>query len=305
MRAIVFIIILFLNINYVYAIETKIIYKIQNEIITNVDIKNEFKYLLALNNELKNLDKAKIFKISKESIIKEKVKKIEILKYVKNLDVDKKYIDIFIQNMYLKMQLESLEDFIMYLKKYKVSIKEVERKIAIDALWKDLIITKYASKIEINELKIRKNIEKNQKKRVKEYLLSEIIFEVKSKNEIEKKYVEIKKSINQVGFENTASIYSFSDSSKAGGLIGWVNEKSFNKKIIENILNLNKGDISKPIIIPNGILILKINNLREVSNQLSQEETFKKVIIYERNKQLSQYSNIYFNKIKKNLNLNE
>ena len=117
MRAIVFIIILFLNINYVYAIETKIIYKIQNEIITNVDIKNEFKYLLALNNELKNLDKAKIFKISKESIIKEKVKKIEILKYVKNLDVDKKYIDIFIQNMYLKMQLESLEDFIIYLKK--------------------------------------------------------------------------------------------------------------------------------------------------------------------------------------------
>ena len=301
-----FLIILFLCCTFsnVKAIESKIIHNIGNEIITNIDIKREFKYLIALNNSLKELDKEKILNISNESIIREKIKKIEILKNFKEMKLNEDYYEILLKNIYSRLNIKSINEFEIYLKDYDLKINDIKTKITIDALWNQLIVQKYKSKITINEAKIKREILKNSKIESKEYQLSEIIFEVTKKEEIEKKYNEVIRSINKIGFENSAATYSFSESSKIGGDIGWINENSLNDNIKENINNLQIGEITKPIILSNGILVLKLINTKNLKTAIDIENEFNKAINYERNRQLNQYSKIYYNKIKKNLDFN-
>ena len=287
------------------SIEIKIIHNIQNEIITNIDIKNEFKYLLALNNSLKELDKEKILNISNESIIREKIKKIELLKNFEEIKINESYSELLIKNIYSRLNLKSINEFEIYLKNYDLKISDIKKKITIDALWNELIIKKYSSKVAINEATIKKEILNNSKIQSKEYQLSEIIFEIVNKEEIEKKYNEIVKSIDEIGFENSAATYSFSDTSKIGGDIGWINESSLNNDIKKSIQNLQIGDLTKPIILSNGILLLKLINIRNLEATIDIENELKKAINYEHNRQLNQYSKIYFNKTKKNLDFNE
>ena len=296
------ILLFFLTLNQAQSIETKIIHNIQNEIITNIDIKNEFKYLIALNNSLKELDKEKILSISNESIIREKIKKIEILKNFKEIKINEDYSSILIKNIYSRINLKSLNEFEQYLKDYGLTINDIKTKTTIDALWNELIMQKYGSKININKNKIEEEILKNSKIQTKEYQLSEIIFEVINKEEIDKKYNEVVKSIDKEGFKNSAAIYSFSESAKIGGDIGWINENSLNDNIKKNIKDLKNGQITKPIILSNGILILKLEDTKTSETTINVKDELKKAINYERNRQLNQYSKIYYNKIKKNLN---
>ena len=302
MKNLFFVLLSFLMFNQVQSIETKIIHNIQNEIITNIDIKNEFKYLIALNNSLKKLDKEKILSISNESIIREKIKKIEILKNFKEIKINEDYSSILIKNIYLRINLKSLDEFEQYLKDYGLTINDIKTKTTIDALWNELIMQKYGTKINIDKDKIEKEILKNSKIQTKEYQLSEIIFEVISKEEIEKKYNEVVRSIDKEGFKNSAAIYSFSESAKIGGDIGWINENSLNDNIKKNIKDLKNGQITKPIILANGILILKLVDTKTSETTIDVKNELKKAINYERNRQLNQYSKIYYNKIKKNLN---
>ena len=260
---------------------------------------------MALNNSLKELDKEKILSISNLSIIREKIKKIEILKNFKEIKLNEDYYEILQKNIYSRLNLESVNEFEIYLKDYDLKISDVKTKITIDALWNQLIIQKYNSKITINENKIKKEILENSKIQSKEYQLSEIIFEVTNKEEIERKYNEVVKSINEIGFENSAATYSFSGSAKIGGDIGWINVNSLNNSIKENIKNLQVGEITKPIILSNGILILKLMNIKNSKTTIDIKNELKKAINYERNRQLNQYSKIYYNKIKKNLNFND
>tara|TARA_B100000787_G_scaffold26943_1_gene17818 strand:- start:1489 stop:2406 length:918 start_codon:yes stop_codon:yes gene_type:complete len=301
MKIFFFIILTILIFNKANSIETKIIHKIQNEIITNIDIKNEFKYLVALNNSLKELDKEKILRISNESIIREKIKKIEVSKNFSEMDISEEYLDFQIKKIYSRLDLSSLNDFKLYLKDYNLILGDIVKKITIDALWNELIIKKYENQVVINREKIQKEISKNTSIQSREYFLSEIIFDIENKDDIEKKYKKIIKSINEVGFENSASIYSFSDTSKIGGNIGWINENSLNDKIKTKIGKLKIGDVSEPIILANGILILQIKNTKNTKIKIDMKTELKKAINYERNRQLSQFSKIYYNKVKKNL----
>ena len=305
MNKILLIFLSFFIFNSSQSIETKIVHNIQGEIITNIDIKNEFKYLLALNNNLKNLEKKKILDISNESIIREKIKKIEILKNYNEIKIDEEYLQILVKNAYLRLGLKSPSDFALYLKGYDLILSDVEKKISIDALWNELILQKYRSQVKIDEDKIEKEILESDTMQSKEYLLSEIIFEIDNKEQIDNKYQEIVNSIDKIGFENSASIYSFSQSSKIGGDIGWISDNSINNKIKENISRLKIGEISKPIILSNGILILKVINTKKSKIEIDYKSELKKAINYEKNRQLNQYSKIYFNKVKKNLAFNE
>ena len=301
-----YLLILFLcfALNNAKSIESKIIHNIENEIITNIDIKNQFKYLVALNNSLKELNKEKILSISNESIIREKIKKIEISKNFKEVKLNEDYIDILLKNIYSRLNLNSINEFELYLKDYDLTISKIKSKITIDALWNELIIKKYGNKININEDKLKNEILKNSKIKLKEYQLSEIIFEVANKQEINRKYNEIVKSVSEIGFGNSAATYSFSESSKIGGDVGWINENSLNDKIRKNINTLKIGEITKPIILSNGILILKLIDTKNSETTINVENELKKAITYERNRQLNQYSKIYYNKIKKNLEFN-
>ena len=304
MKKILYILIFILNFNNLLALESKIIYKIQNEIITNIDIKNEYNYLLALNNNLKKLDKEKIFNIAKDSIIREKIKKVELEKNFIKLDIDDRYLNKLVENIYLRLNLRSTDDFKKYLKTYNIDLQTVIKKIKIDALWNTLIIKKYDSKIKINLDKIKDTI-KSRKALTKNFLLSEIVFEIENKEELKMKYTEILNSIDQVGFENTVSIYSIANTNKTGGGVGWVDVSSLNNEIRDNIISLNVGDISSPFIIPGGVLILKINDIKEEVKEIDFDFELKKAITFERNKQLNQYSKIYFNKTKKNFDFND
>jgi peptidyl-prolyl cis-trans isomerase SurA len=290
--------------NNAKSIESKIIHNIENEVITNIDIKNQFKYLVALNNSLKELNKEKILSISNESIIREKIKKIEISKNFKEVRLNEDYINILLKNIYSRLNLNSINEFELYLKDYDLTLNRIKSKITIDALWNELIIKKYGTKININEDKLKSEILKNSKIQLKEYKLSEIIFEVTNKQEINKKYNEIIKSVSEIGFGNSAATYSFSESSKIGGDIGWINENSLNDEIRKNINTLKVGEITKPIILSNGILILKLIDTKNSETTINVENELKKAITYERNRQLNQYSKIYYNKIKKNLEFN-
>ena len=305
MKKIFYLILFIFNITNASSIESKIIYVIENEIITNIDIKNEFKYISALNSQLKNLPKEKIFNIARESIIREKIKKIEILKNFKNLDVNEKYLDLLIKNIYNNLKINSHEEFKNYLKNYNLEIRDIEEKVKIEALWNELIVKKYNSKININIEQIKRDIKNTKSLINKNYLLSEIVFEIKDTKKLNEKYILIKKSTEDIGFKNTASIYSISDTSKIGGSIGWINERSLSKVVYENISQLKKGEISKPLIIPGGILILKIDDIKNETIKLDPEKELERIVNFKKNKQLNQYSKIYFNKVKKNQGLSE
>ena len=291
--------------NKAQTIETKIIHYIQGEIITNIDIKNEFKYLLALNDRLRELNKEQILKISEESIIREKIKKIELSKQFEEIKINNDYLKEYLKNLYSKLNLNSLNEFEQYLKNYGITLNDIEKKISIELLWNELIIQKYNNQIKIDRKKIKKKFQNKKTLKLKEYQLSEIIFNVKNKNFIKEKYIEITKSINEIGFENSASIFSISDSAKIGGDIGWINENSINIKIKKNISDLEIGKISEPIILPNGIMILKVMNIRNSQMKIDMEAEYNKAANFERNRQLNQFSLIYYNKIKKNLGFDE
>ena len=291
--------------NNAKSIESKIIHNIENEVITNIDIKNQFKYLVALNNSLKELNKEKILSISNESIIREKIKKIEISKNFKEIKINDQYLELLLKNIYSRLKLNSLEEFEIYLKDYNLNLYDIKEKVTIEALWNELIIKKYNDLIVVDEKKIKKDLAETIKNFSLKYQLSEIVFEIQNKQEIKEKYKEIVRSINEIGFENSASIYSFSDSSKVGGDIGWINESSLNNKIKQSFKNLSINEISKPIILPNGVLILTIKDIKKSAIEVDKESGLQNAINYERNRQLNQYSKIHFNKIKKNLEFNE
>tara|TARA_B110000238_G_scaffold119458_1_gene129447 strand:+ start:2244 stop:3161 length:918 start_codon:yes stop_codon:yes gene_type:complete len=301
MKIFFLIVLTILTFNKVNSIESKIIHKIQNEIITNIDIKNQFKYLVALNNSLKELDKENILSISNESIIREKIKKIEISKNFKEMSLGEEYLDFQIKKTYSRLNLNSTNEFQLYLKDYNLVLEDIIKKITIDTLWNELIIKKYANQIVIDEEKIQKELSKNTNIQSREYFLAEIVSDIKNKEEINIKYKKIIKSINEIGFENSASIYSFSDTAKAGGAIGWINENSLNNEIKKKIKNLKIGEVSKPITLANGILILQIKDTKTTEIKIDMKAELKKAINYERNRQLSQFSKIYYNKVKKNL----
>ena len=293
----------FLNSQKILSIESKIILKIDNNIVTNTDIETEANYLQALNPNLKNLERDKIFQIAKNSLIREQIKKIEISK-LKNKNVDKKYLDNVIKSIYLNIGIENKNNFLIYLKNFNIEITDIEEKLTHEALWNQIIFNKFFSKVKIDKNKIIKEIELN-KQTSNSYLLSEILINVENKNNIDELFKEIKTSIVSNGFENTALIYSISDSSRSGGKLGWINEASVNKKILNKISSLEIGELTKPILIPGGFLILKINDKKKIEKKIDIETEVSKVIREKQNVQLNQFSNIYFNKIMKDVRINE
>ena len=287
-----------------YSIENKILVKIENQIITSLDVNNEYKYLIALNPSLKNSKKEDIVKLSKKSIINERIKKIEIEKNFNNPQIPEKFLDIILQNVYFKIGIENISDFKRYLSINDIDFENVKNKLEIEALWNELILIKFSSKININEDDLRKKIKENNKFS-KSYLLSEISFEVSNLNDLDNKYKEISDVINNKGFDFAALKYSVSATSNFGGKLDWINENSLNKQIKEGIKNLKIDDFTKPINISNGFLILKINDIKSTQIEINIEDELKKLTNFEKNNQLNQYSKIYFNKVKKNLQINE
>ena len=293
-----------LSFNKTYAIENKIVLKVDNEIITTLDIKKESVYLQTLNPSINKLSAEQIYEVSKNSLVREKIKKKEIISNLNSLKIEEEILNPIIKNMYSGLNLNSKEEFINFLKSKKISINNVKDKIKNEILWNRLIYFKYINKIKINELEIENQIKK-QKKNSKQYLLQEILFEVGKDEDLKTKNSMIVKNIEEISFEKTALLYSISDTSKNGGIIGWVKENSLNKKILNEINNINIGDYTRPITIPGGFLILKIMDEKNLDQKINLKDEIEKTTKEKINQQLNQFSIIFYNKIKKNAEIKE
>ena len=291
--------------SYLFAAENvKIILKINDEIVTNIDIQKEYNYLIALNNDFKKVNKEKALLIAKESIIKEKIKKKEIEKYY-DLEEESDYLENVIEKFYNNLGLNNKKEFKKYIEKYGLTYRDIKQKIRIETVWNQLIFQKYNEQVKIDLEKLRKKILK-QKENQNSYLLYEILFRSETNEDVNKKYELIKKSIESVGFKNSANIYSIADTSKVGGKIGWVNENQLSKEIVKKLEKLKIHEYSKPINLIEGYLILKVEDIKKIkNNNLNIDKELKKLENYERNKQLNRMSNIFFNKIKNNTIINE
>ena len=286
------------------SLENKILVKIENQIITSLDINNESKYLVALNPSIKNTSNEEIIKLAKRSIMQEKIKKIEIEKNFSNPEIPEKFLGQILQRIYSRIGLSSLDDFKKYLINNNIDFENVRKKLEIEALWNELILIKFSSKVKINEKELKERIENNNEF-LKSYLLSEIFFEVTNLNELDNKYQEISKTINDKGFDYAALKFSVSETSNLGGKLDWINENSLNKNIRAALNNLKINDFTKPINLTSGSLILQINDIKNTKIEIDFEKEFKRLENYEKNNQLNQYSKIYFNKVKKDLEISE
>ena len=295
-----------LNIKDLIALENKILFKIDNQIITTIDIYEEVKFLKAFNPEVNKLSENELLEISKNSILRDKIKKIEIMNYVQELKIDDKFLLKFIQSKYSNIGLNSIDSFQNYLNSNNLNVKNIKEKIAIELIWNDIIFQKFRTKVIINKEKIKEEILKNPQKKIqKEFSLSEIVFDVSKKSEFKEKHESILLDIEQTGFKNAALIHSTSDTASTGGFIGWVNEDNLNKTIIDLIKKLDKGQYTKPIRTSGGFLIIKIDDIKEYEIEFDLNKKIKEVIEFKTNEQLDQFSKIYFNKIKKDLIFNE
>ena len=290
----------------VKANETNIVIKVNNEIITNIDIENEIRYLVALNNELKETSEEILKNLAKQSVIKEKIKKKEVSKYFK-FNTSQEFLDTVIKSYYTKLGIDSLENFKIYLQEYDLELDIVKNKIEIELLWNQLIGRQYQGQISINKKDLENKVEKYLKENelTKEFNLSEIVFQIKNNNEIIEKKNLIKKDIVKKGFKSAANIYSISESSKFGGELGWIKSNQLSNKILDILTNLSIDEISEPIKIPNGYMILKINDIREITIEKDKEKLLDELIKVETNNKYSQFSIIYYNKLKLNSVISE
>ena len=285
--------------------DVSIVAKIDNEIITNYDVRKESYYLKILNPNLKNLKNKQIFRLAKISLINEIIKKKELEKFP-NLIEKEEILNQYLENLYLRLNFNDEGEFLKELEKNSnYDLDQIKQKINIELLWNELIFLKYKDQLNIKNESIMKQIDELEGENQKEFFLSEIVFNKKKDINLENLIEEIKLSISEIGFNNTANIYSVSESSKFGGKVGWVKQNSLSKLIYEKLNNLDEGKYTDVIKLSNNFLILKIDQIRINKIKIDKDKEYQKLVQIETNKQLNQFSRIYFDKSKMNYTINE
>lgn len=284
----------------------EIVVSIDNKVITNFDIQKEINYLLALNPSLNNLPKKQIYEIAKESLVREEIKEKEILKYY-NINYKDPELSLLIENIYNRLNIANENEFNKYLSNFDLSIEIISAKLAIEKAWNRLIFEKFNQFINLDELRLKKELEKNlsQPQTQNRYLISEILFQSKDDKEYQEILRNIKKTIEENSFETAASIYSISDSSKNGGKIGWVNKNEISDTIYNVLNKLSIGQFTQPIKIASGFLIIYLNDIKKEDQEFNVDEELKKMIISEKNRQFNEFSIIHFKKIEQQIFINE
>ena len=305
-KKVVVIFFFYFTINYCIAEEIKIKLKIEDEIITNQDIQEEAKFIALINTQLRNIPKEELLQISIKSIIQEKIKFLELEKYFNFSEKNEKVEKLVEENLYKQLKVSNTNDLNQIILKNDLNIESIKKKYKINIYWNKLIYDKYIGNVtyDINQLKsqLKKNLSKNL---VLEYYLVEILFELEDSKDLNQKYFQILETINVEGFDFAANKYSKSNTAINNGVIGWVKETQISKKIVKKLSLLNKGELSKPIQMGNGFLIVKYNDKREIQAKIDFDEELKTLEETEINRQLSLFATNYFNKIKKNFYIDE
>lgn len=282
--------------------EIKILYKVNDNIISSYDVEEESNYLKTLNNKLENISNEELTRTAIQSLIREKIKKDEIERV---FDINYKSamqsnsIKNIIKKLYTNLNFESEKDFFDYLEIKNVDPINLKKKFVLEQMWNQLIVNKYNKSIKINENEINEKVDRiiSENKEIIVFNLSEIVFLEKNKKDNENKFLEIKQSIKKVGFNETAILYSIAESAKLGGKIGWINENQISKKIFDEINILNIGEYSNIINTAGGNIILKLNDKKKEIAKINREDEIKKLINFKRNQLFTEYSIIFFKQL--------
>ena len=294
---------LLLSLTFANSSENKILFKVNNEIITSLDILNELQYLQIINKEFKNIKKEEAFQISKNSLIREKIKEIEIERIFKEFKIKDKILNNLILNYFKEFKITSIPEFEKFFLNNNIDPNVIRKKIKLEMMWNQLIYRKYQKNVKINKQLIVDNLKKNDKQ--SEFLISEILFDINENENLNDKFNAINNSIEKNDFSQTALIYSISNTANKGGKLGWIKESILSKKIFNELKKLKIGEHTNPILVPGGFLILKLTDLREIKKDFDLNKEIKKIVDEKTNQQLNRFSNIYFNKVKKDTTINE
>ena len=279
--------------------------KVENEIITNYDINKEINYLKILNVNLEKLEKSKLTNLAKNSLINELIKKKEVMKFT---DIEKENILLndYLKNLYSKLNFKNISDFETFLiKNNTYSLNEIQKKIKIELYWNELIYSKYRNQVNIDRNDILRKIENFENKENIEYLISEIVFKKDINESLKDKFSKIKLSINEIGFNNSANIFSISESAKFGGKLGWVKQNNLSSIIIKELEKIAPGEITDIIKIGNNFIILSLEDIKKSRVNIEKEKLYETLVNIETNKQLNQFSKIFFDKSKINYSIDE
>ena len=301
----ILVMLIFLILGKSYALENKIVLKIDNEIITTLDVFDEINELKFFNENFRIMDNEnEIYQIALQSILRHEIKKTEVFKNIDKFQfADETYLDSIIKKNYEKLGYNNLTDFKENLRKNEVNFVKFKEKLKINLLWNEIIYAKFFDKVILNENKLRDQI--NNKKNInKTFNLNEIVYQVQNLKDVDRIYNIIKNDIIKLGFKNAAIKHSLSNTSSTGGTIGWVDENTLNEQILNELESIPAQSITKPIRISGGFLILQKLEEKEISKNLNSDEELKKLMRFEADQQLNNFSNIYFNKIKNNLQIN-
>lgn len=294
---------LFIHASNANTIENKILFKVNNEIITSLDIFTEMKYLKIINDEFKNINKEKAFEISKNSLIREKIKEVEIKKLINEIKIKDNILDNIILSYFKDFKIKSIDEFKEYFLKRSIDPDLIRKKMTIEVLWNQLIFNKFNQSIKIDKKLIKNNLSNNNKQT--EFLVSEILFNINEGENLNEKFALIEDSIKKINFSQTATIFSISNTANKGGKLDWISETALSEMIYKKLSELSIGEHTKPILVPGGFLVLKLLDLRKTVKDFNLDQEVAKIIKKKTNQQLNQFSNIYFNKVKKDLVIEE
>jgi len=271
--------------------------------ITNSDLLNEMKIILILNNQSYSEDKREqLQKSAVNSIVKRNIKQIEIDRY-QFYEFNKEDFIIELTQLAnnLNVDLETLKNICA---SNELDFQIIEDQVKVELLWNSLIFQLYKTKITINPEEIEEQLKlMERQKKSHEYLISEILIRSVEENLIENEIENLKNNINLEGFENTARALSISESALNGGDLGWVNENSIAKEIKSIISNTPVGSLSKPVLLPEGILIFKIRNKRIVDENISLEERKDQLVKSEKNKILNMHSLSHYDRLRRSISI--
>ena len=286
-----------------YSLENKILFKINNEIITTFDIFTEIKYLEIINDEFRKLKETQAFEVAKKSLIREKIKEIELKKNIEEIKIDNDLLNKLILNYFEKNGIKSISEFESYFLLNDIDPNFIKKKISIEVSWNQMIYSKFSKNIKIDKKLILSDLQ--NKSVQKEYLLSEILFNLNENEKLVQKFNFLKEEIDKKNFSQTALEHSISESANKGGKLGWIKETSINVKIKKALNQTEIDNYTSPIVIPGGFLILKLEDIRETNIDYDLNDELQKIVKKQTNEQLNQFSNIYFSKVKKDVSINE
>jgi len=296
----------FINDNVLANSKVYIIASVDDEIITNYDLQKESEYLKILNPNLNQLNDNQTLNIAKTSLINEIIKKKEILKRIDLQNNINPFVDDYLKNLYSKLNYKNIIEFENELSKKNIyTITEIKEKLNIELYWNEIIYNKYSNQIKIDKENIKEKVENLNDEIQKQFFLSEIVFNKKKDVTLDSLSDQIKLSIEEIGFNNTANIYSISNSAKLGGKLGWVDQASLSEIILKELDKIKENEHTEIIQIGNNFLILKIEEIKINELKIDKQKEINKLVNSETNRQLNQFSRIFFDKSKMNYSINE